>query len=69
MTTREKYNTIHQYGRIIADKVHQTTEGIFIRFITYEYEDTYFVVTMVDGNAFSVAEKEEIRELIENDKN
>ena len=58
------YDELRHYGRIIADKNHETTEGHFIRFTTYEFEDMYYVVTMVDGNVFMVAEKEDIRELI-----
>ena len=60
------YNELRHYGRIIADKEHETTEGMFIRFTTYEFEDVYYVVTMVDGDVFMIAEKDDIRELIEN---
>jgi hypothetical protein len=60
------YNELRHYGRIIADKEHETTEGMFIRFTTYEFEDVYYVVTMIDGDVFMIAEKDEIRELIEN---
>lgn len=62
------YDELKRYGRIIADKNHETTEGHFIRFTTYEFEGMYYVVTMFDGTVFSVAEKEDIRELIDNDK-
>ena len=58
------YNELRHYGRIIADKNHETTEGHFIRFTTYLFEDRYYVVTMFDGDVFMVAEKEEVRELI-----
>lgn len=61
------YNDLRHYGKIIADKEHETTEGMFIRFTTYLYNDTYYVVTMVDGNVFMIAEKEDVRELISND--
>lgn len=60
------YNELRHYGRIIADKEHETTEGMFIRFTTYEFEDVYYVVTMIDGDVFMIAEKDDIRELIEN---
>ena len=60
------YKELRRYGEIIADKNHETTEGVFIRFTTYEFEGMYYVVTMVDGSVFMVAEKEDIRELIEN---
>lgn len=61
------YDELRRYGNIIADKEHKTTEGTFIRFITYEFEGMYYVVTMIDGNVFMVAEKEDIKELINND--
>ena len=64
---RMMYDELRRYGRIIADKNHETTEGHFIRLTTYEFEGMYYVVTMFDGTVFSVAEKEDIRELIEND--
>ena len=58
------YDELRRYGRIIADKTHETTEGHFIRLTTYVFEDMYFVVTMFDGMVFSVAEKDDIREWI-----
>ncbi len=58
------YNTLKHYGKIIADKNHETTEGHFIRFTTYKFEDKYYVVTMFDGDVFMIAEKEDVRELI-----
>ena len=61
------YDELRRYGNIIADKQHETTEGTFIRFTTYEFEGMYYVVTMVDGNVFMVAEKEDIRELLDNE--
>lgn len=64
---RETYDVLRHYGRIIADKNHETTEGIFIRFTTYEYNDTYYVVTLINGDVFMVAEKEDIREFIDNE--
>lgn len=58
------YNELRRYGDIIADKNHETTEGHFIRFTTYKFEDRYYIVTMFDGIVLMVAEKEDIRELI-----
>lgn len=58
------YDELRRYGRIIADKEHKTTEGMFIRFTTFEFEDMYYVVTKIDGVVFMIAEKEDIRELI-----
>ena len=58
------YNELQHYGKIIADKNHETTEGHFIRFTTYKFKDAYYVATIFDGNVFMVAEKEDIRELI-----
>ena len=64
MSMKIMYDELRHYGNIIADKSHETTDGHFIRFITYEFEDKYYVVTMIDGNIFMVAEKEDVRELI-----
>jgi hypothetical protein len=58
------YDELRHYGKIIADKNHETTEGSFIRFTTYLFEDRYYVVTMFDGDVFMIAEKEDIRELV-----
>ena len=66
-TMKLMYDELRRYGKILADKNHETTEGVFIRFTTYEFEGMYYVVTMVDGSVFMVAEKEDIRELIENE--
>lgn len=61
------YNELKHYGNILADKNHETTEGHFIRFTTYEFEDMYYVVTMFDGVLIAVAEKEDIREMLKID--
>ena len=58
------YNELKRYGNIISDKNHETTEGHFIRFTTYEFEDSYYVVIMFDGDVMMVAEKEDIREML-----
>ena len=60
----EIYKTLVRYGKIIADKNHETTEGHFIRFTTFKYDEEYYVVTQIDGNVFMIAEKEDIKELI-----
>lgn len=64
MSMEIMYSELRHYGEIIADKSHETTDGHFIRFITYLFEDRYYVVTMFDGDVFMVAEKEDVRELI-----
>ena len=61
---REQYNILRHYGRIIADKNHETTEGHFIRFTTYEYQGCYYVVIMMNGIVIMVAEKDDVREMI-----
>ena len=58
------YNELRHYGKIIADKNHETTKGHFIRFTTYVFEGMYYVVTMFDGTVVTVAEKNDIKELI-----
>lgn len=65
MSMKIMYDELRHYGNIIADKSHETIDGHFIRFITYEFEDRYYVVTMFDGDVFMVAEKEDIRELVQ----
>ena len=50
------YDELKRYGNIVADKNHETTEGHFIRFTTYEFEDNYYIVTMFDGEVMTVAE-------------
>ena len=58
------FNTLRHYGKILADKNHETTEGHFIRFTTYEYNEMHYIVTMFDGVVFTIAEKNDLRELI-----
>lgn len=58
------YNELKHYGNIIADRNHETTEGHFIRFTTYEFEGVYYIVTMFDGVVVLVAEKDGVEELI-----
>ena len=52
-----EFTELRLYGEIIADKNHETTEGHFIRFTTYKYEDRYYVVTMFDGDVIFIGEK------------
>lgn len=54
------YDELRRYGNIIADKNHETTEGHFIRFTAYEFEDRYYIVTMFDGDVMTVAEDDYI---------
>ena len=65
MSVKIMYNELRHYGKIIADKNHETTEGHFIRFTTYLFEDKYYVVTMFDGIVVMVAEKEDVKELVQ----
>ena len=66
MTNKQiMYDELRRYGNIISDKNHETTEGHFIRFTTYEFEDSYYVVIMFDGDVMIVVEDEEMRKLIE----
>ena len=61
---KELYDALRHYGEIITDKNHETTEGHFIRFTTFKYNNAYYVVTMFDGQIIMVAEKEDMKELI-----
>lgn len=54
------YDELRRYGNIIADKNHETTEGHFIRFTTYEFEDRYYIVVMFDGDVMMVVEDEDM---------
>ena len=54
------YDELRRYGNIIADKNHETTEGHFIRFTTYEFEDMYYIVVMFDGDVMIVVEDEDM---------
>lgn len=58
------YKELQRYGKIIADKNHETIEGHFIRFTTYLFEDMYYVVVMFDGYVMAVAEKDDIRTML-----
>lgn len=61
------YKELQRYGEVIADKNHETTEGHFIRFTTYLFEDMYYVVVMFDGYVMAVAEKNDIRTMLKQD--
>ena len=54
------YDELRRYGNIIADKNHETTEGHFIRFTTYEFEDMYYTVVMFDGDVMMIVEDEDM---------
>ena len=58
------YNELKHYGKILADKNHETTEGNYIRMTAYVYNDKYYVVIMVNGCVFAVAEKDDIKDLV-----
>ena len=62
----ELKNITKTFGtKVIANKNHETTEGHFIRFTTYVFEGRYYVVTMFNGTVMTIAEKDDIREMIE----
>ena len=52
------YNELKHYGRILADKNYETTEGHFIRFTAYVFKGKYYVVTMFNGTVFFNSRKE-----------
>jgi hypothetical protein len=60
----EMYNTLHHYGEIIADKNHETTEGNFIRFTTYKYNDMYYIVIMCNGILVAISETNDVHNLV-----
>ena len=61
---KQLYNDLRHYGEVIADKSHETTEGNFIRFTTFKYEDNFYIITMFNGDVIIITEKKDIRELI-----
>jgi hypothetical protein len=56
---KEIAKILKRYGTIIADKEHETTKGHLIRFITYKYEGSNYVVTMFDGEVIMTSLKED----------
>lgn len=52
------YQDLLHYGKIIADKEHETVDGHFIRFVTFEFLDKHYVATKYDGDIIMIAEKE-----------
>ena len=61
---KEMYNTLRHYGEIIADKEHETTEGMFIRFTTFKYEEQYYIVIMADGDLMAISETNDVHNLV-----
>lgn len=56
---KEIAKILRRYGTVIADKEHETTKGHLIRFITYKYEGSNYVVTMFDGEVIMTSLKED----------
>ena len=63
------YNNLKHYGRIIADKNHETTEGHFIRFTTWEYNDNYYISTKFDGMVVAISEINDVHNLLKSNQN
>ena len=59
------YSILVKYGTLLADKEHHTTEGNIIRFTTYKLNNEYYVVTKFNNNVTMIAQKEDIRELVQ----
>ena len=58
------YDILRHYGEIIADKNHDTTEGNFIRFTTFKYGKSYFIVTMFNGDVMAISETNDVHNLV-----
>ena len=58
----KKYNELKHYGKLIADKNHETTEGNFIRFTTFKYNDMYYIVIICNGVVVAISETNDIHE-------
>ena len=54
----ETAKMLKRYGTLVADKEHETKDGHFIRFTTFEYNGDLLVVTMFDGDVVTVGEIE-----------
>ena len=50
------YTNLVRYGKIIADKNHETTEGNFIRLTVFSYNNKYYVAIKINGIVFAIAE-------------
>ena len=61
---KELYDILRHYGNIIGDKNHITTEGMCIRFTTYEYNNQYYIVIMADGTLIAISETNDVRNMI-----
>ena len=61
----ETYKILVRYGKIIADKQHETTEGNFIRFTTFEYQGFYYIAVICNGAVMAIAEKDDMYEAVE----
>ena len=64
LTKEIMYDELRHYGNMLADKNHETTEGNFIRFTTYEFEGKFYVVVMYNGGLMNVYEDEELGQLV-----
>ena len=62
---REQYNELKNYGKILADKNHKTTDGHYIRFTVYDYEGHKFLAILFDGYVASITEKTDADHLLE----
>ena len=62
----EQFNILRHYGKIIGDKEHKTTEGMFIRFTTFKYNEQYYIVIIVNGIVIAISETNDVHKLCEN---
>ena len=62
---RKQYNELKNYGKILADKNHETAEGHHIRFTVYVYEDRKYLAILFDGYVASITEKTDADHLLE----
>ena len=59
MPTYKTYENLLHYGKILADKNHETKEGSFIRITRWEYSGQIYNSVKLNGDIIAIAEERE----------
>jgi hypothetical protein len=59
MPTYKTYENLLHYGKILADKNHETKEGSFIRITRWEYSGQIYTSVKLNGDIIAIAEERE----------
>lgn len=59
MPTYKTYENLLHYGKILADKNHETKEGSFIRITRWEYSEQIYTSVKLNGDLIAIAEERE----------